>query len=274
MSAPQPLQAVADLLQLYVEHTRSRMPDVPTVDQWCEVLLPESAELARRVGTTPLELAYLLHTSAFGHVEAAALCLRTQSADTAFSVLTLFRTVLEASATAWWLCEGEQSSKEGLRRLAALRCASDLLEVGRGRERGDAARAEAAEASVQALRDRASTLGLGKLTVPSRTALVTALLGPESLGTYDFLSGLAHAEPADVHHLISFAAEREGGAWSRGVAVASAVMLLTPLRAHGRAFARFLEVAGGASQVLATQRLEELLGAIATAVNRAAPAHW
>lgn len=85
---------------------------------------------------------------------------------------------------------------------------------------------------------------------------------------------LAHAEPADIHNLISFAAERDGASWSRGVAAASAVMLLTPLRAHGRAFTRFLEIASGASQVTATQDVEKLLGAIATAVNQAAPAHW
>lgn len=274
MSAPQPLQAVTDLLQLYVQFTRSRMPDVPTVDQWCEKLDPSAADLARQVDTTPLELAYLLHSSAAGHVAAAALCLRPESAETAFSVLTLFRTVLEASATAWWLCEGGQNSKEGLRRLAALQCASDLAEVGRGKERGDAARAEAAEASVQALRDRTSSLGLGKLSVPSRAARVASLLGQDELGTYDFLSGLAHAEPADVHQLISFAAEREGRGWSKGVAVASAVTLLIPLRAHGRAFTRFLEVANGGSDAANARDLQELLTAVAATVNQSAPASW
>lgn len=272
MPESQPLQALADVLDVYVDVVRSHVPHHPTIEQWAATLPPEVVNLVRLVDTTPLELASLVNSAALGHLSGAALCLRAESYVSA-SALVLLRAALEAGANLWHLCEHEPGSQEGLQRLASARVDADRRAARLARPQGDLGAAERHERSGNDTTHAARQIGLTTLAWPGPTKRLVSLLGEEGRDAYDFLSGIAHAQPADVQNLIASAAERSEDRWEEGVAVIAAVFLAQLLRGHAHAFLQFLAVSG-VDPATAAEDLRVVLEAAVHAANAAMPANW
>lgn len=268
---PQPLQAFADVLDLYVEVSSGFLRDVPRVEDLLADIGDEpTRRLVRAIGTTQIELASLANGAAIGHMRSISLCLRPEVAPMAFSVFPLIRSILEVSATVYWLSDAEPASKEGLRRLVA--AYHDAEVSSRGRSLSDLAGSESRDKRV---RELASQLQLGRLTMPTRAARVQDLAGSSGKSDYNFLSGLAHGEPADLHNVISFATDRGEQDWSRSVAVVAAIFVVRAIKAHRASLCRLIRRASGQTDYASAQvQLQECIRGLVKAASVAAPAHW